>query len=137
MVLLTLLFLTSLFYYLPETVLASIIMIATMNLFDFKQIKFIFETSKIDFLVFLLTFLGTLSFGIEIGILIGIGFSIIILILQISKPNIVILGASNQSIQNHFSYCVDIEQHIDNKIFEGIEIIRSNLNNFNYEYHFI
>ena len=72
MVVFTLLFLTPYFYYLPNTVLAAIIIIAVFGLINFSEGFYLWRTNKIDFCLMLITFISTLTLGIEYGILIGV-----------------------------------------------------------------
>jgi SulP family sulfate permease len=92
MVVITLLFLTPLFYFLPKTVLAAIIIVAVFGLINFKEGSFLWKTNKLDFWLMLATFIATLVFGIEYGIIIGVGLSLVILVFRTSRPYIAELG---------------------------------------------
>ncbi|MEN8704215.1 MAG: solute carrier family 26 protein [Polaribacter sp.] len=92
MVVITLLFLTPLFYYLPKTVLAAIIIVAVFNLINLKEAFYLWRVNKLDFWLMLSTFLATLSLGIEYGIAVGVGLSLIVLIYRTSKPYVTELG---------------------------------------------
>lgn len=89
---LTLLFLTPLFYYIPIPALASIIIVATLSLLDFKELQYFFNTKPIDAYIALFTFFGVLIIGIQEGILLGIGVSLIAIIYRSSRPNVAVLG---------------------------------------------
>ena len=91
-VILTLLFLTPLFYHLPKTVLAAIIIVAVFRLINLKEAKFLWRANNLDFWLMLATFLSTLILGIEYGIITGVGLSLIVLIFRTSRPYIVELG---------------------------------------------
>jgi len=91
-VMLTLLFLTPYFYYLPNAVLAAIIIVAVYGLIDFKEAKHLWRTDRRDFIMFLITALATLILGVEEGIIVGIGVSIFALLLRVSYPHIAELG---------------------------------------------
>lgn len=93
MVILTLLFLTPVFYYLPKAVLAAIIIVAVFGLVNVKEAIHLWKSSNLDFWLLLTTFIATLFLGIEYGIFAGVGMSIIILIFRTSKPYIAVLGA--------------------------------------------
>jgi SulP family sulfate permease len=97
MVIVTLLFLTPLFYFLPKTILAAIIMVAVFGLVNIKEAKFLWRANNLDFWLMLATFLATLFFGIEYGIIIGVGLSIIILIFRTSRPYFTELGSVPKS----------------------------------------
>jgi SulP family sulfate permease len=60
LIVLTLLFLTPLFYYLPTAVLASIIIVAVLGLINIRMVKYLWLTDRTDFAMLLATFLGTL-----------------------------------------------------------------------------
>ena len=92
MVVITLLFLTPLFYHLPKTVLAAIIIVAVFGLINFKEAVFLWKANNLDFWLMMSTFLATLLLGIEYGILVGVGLSLIILIYRTSKPYVTELG---------------------------------------------
>lgn len=89
---LTLLFLTPLFYYLPQTVLAAIIMVAVFGLIDTAYPIRLFKKRKDEFAVLVITFLITLLVGITQGILFGVLISLALLLYRISKPHYALLG---------------------------------------------
>jgi SulP family sulfate permease len=91
-VVLTLLFLTPLFYHLPKTILAAIIIVAVFRLINIKEAAFLWRANILDFWLMLATFLSTLTLGIEYGIIIGVGLSLIVLIFRTSRPYIAELG---------------------------------------------
>src|SRR5680860_760655 len=74
---LTLLFLTPLFYYLPNAVLAAIIMVAVFGLIDFKYPVELFKNRRDEFFLLTTTFLITLTVGIKEGILLGVLISLL------------------------------------------------------------
>ncbi|WP_271764750.1 SulP family inorganic anion transporter [Aquimarina algiphila] len=88
----TLLFLTPLFYFLPNAILASIIMVAVFGLIDTKYPIQLFKNRKDEFALLIITFLITLTVGIKEGILLGVLISLLLLVYRISKPHIAILG---------------------------------------------
>ncbi|WP_298781098.1 SulP family inorganic anion transporter [uncultured Polaribacter sp.] len=91
-VVITLLYFTPLFYYLPKTVLAAIIVVAVFGLINFKEAFFLWKANNLDFWLMLSTFIATLFAGIEFGIVIGVGLSLIVLIYRTSKPHFTELG---------------------------------------------
>ena len=93
MVIVTLLFLTPVFYFLPKAVLAAIIIVAVFGLVNIKEGIHLWKTNNLDFWLLFTTFVATLFLGIEYGIFAGVGLSIVILIFRTSKPYIAVLGA--------------------------------------------
>lgn len=92
LIIITLLFFTSYFYFLPKAILAAIIMVAVYGLIDYKEAKHLWKTDRTDFWLFIITALGTLTLGIEEGIMIGVILSMSMLIYRVSYPHIAQLG---------------------------------------------
>lgn len=89
---LTLLFLTDLFYYLPRAVLAAIVMVAVFGLIDAKEPVHLFRIKKVDAATLAVTFLATLTLGVEVGILTGVGFSLAVFVVRSAWPHTAELG---------------------------------------------
>jgi sulfate permease, SulP family len=92
LILITLLFFTSYFYYLPNAVLAAIIIVAVYKLIDLKQFKKLIKIKPVDGWSWLVTFLATLLVGIQWGILIGATFSFYQLLSRMFKSSIIEIG---------------------------------------------
>jgi len=88
----SLVFLTHLFFYLPNAILAAIILLSVKSLFDYKEAIHLWKTHKGDFSMMLFTFFSTLLLGIEEGVLIGVVLSILMVLYRISTPHIAVLG---------------------------------------------
>jgi len=97
LVLITLLFLTQFFYYLPNAVLAAIIIVSVFGLIEVRYPKSLWNHRKDEFLLWLFTFLITLFVGIKEGILIGVLFSLLLMVYRTSKPHIAVLGQIKNS----------------------------------------
>ena len=115
MVVITLLFLTPLFYYLPNAVLASIIMVSVFGLIDFAYPKTLLKFRKDEYGVLMLTFLITLFVGIKEGVLIGVLISLLLMVYRISKPHYAVLGKvrGSEYYKNINRFGEDIEQRDD------------------------
>ena len=92
LILATLLFLTPLFYYLPNAALAAVIVVAVYRLLDLKEARRIFKIRTVDGLTLLLTFAVTLLVGVEQGILTGSVFALVMFIRRTAYPHIAELG---------------------------------------------
>ncbi|MFD1608720.1 SulP family inorganic anion transporter [Oceanobacillus luteolus] len=92
LILFTLLFFTGFFYYLPNAVLAAIIMVAVYSLIDVKEAKYLFKIRSVDGWTWVITFIATLTIGIEKGILIGLAFSLLVFIGRSAYPHVAELG---------------------------------------------
>lgn len=92
LVVLTLLFLTPVFQYLPITVLASIIMVSVFGLIDVNYAKSLWIDRKDEFTVLMVTFLVTLFIGITQGIVVGVLLALLLMVYRTSKPHFAELG---------------------------------------------
>lgn len=97
LVLATLMFLTPLFYYLPNAILASIIMVSVFGLIDLEYAKRLWIYRKDEFIVLSLTFLITLFIGITQGILTGVLLSLLLMVYRTSKPHFAVLSKIKDS----------------------------------------
>ncbi|AXJ01171.1 sulfate permease, SulP family [Cyclonatronum proteinivorum] len=91
-VLVTLLFLTPVFFYLPHAVLAAVIIVSVYGLIEFGQFRTLWKLGHYDRYLFLAAFLGTLFIGIKEGILLGVMLSVAMLLYRSARPNHVVLG---------------------------------------------
>jgi len=91
-VVITLFFLAPLFYYLPNAILAAIIMVSVYRLIDFEYPRALWKNRKDEFAVLLLTFLITLFIGIPQGILTGVLLSLLLMVYRTSNPHFAVLG---------------------------------------------
>ncbi|GJN12915.1 hypothetical protein PR202_ga31240 [Eleusine coracana subsp. coracana] len=73
-----LLFMTPLFTDIPQV--------------DYEEAVFLWGIDKKDFFLWAITFITTLTFGIEIGVLVGVGFSLAFVIHESANPHIAVLG---------------------------------------------
>ena len=119
LVMLTLLFLTPLFYYLPQAILASIIMVAVSRLIDIKYGKHLWNADRREFIMLISTFVATLVFGIVNGILIGVLLSIGLVVFRVSKPHFAKLGRIKGT-----NYYRNILRFNEAEEFEGLLIVR-------------
>uniref|UniRef100_A0A8I6Y072 SLC26A/SulP transporter domain-containing protein n=1 Tax=Hordeum vulgare subsp. vulgare TaxID=112509 RepID=A0A8I6Y072_HORVV len=83
-----LLFMTPLFTDIPQCALAAIVISAVTGLVDYEEAIFLWGIDKKDFFLWAMTFITTLTFGIEIGVLVGVGFSLAFVIHESANPHI-------------------------------------------------
>jgi len=76
------------FEYIPETVLATIIITSVLFMANPADVLIIWRTNPTDLLPYVVTFVTALLIGLEVGILIGIGVSLIILLYHMARPHI-------------------------------------------------
>ncbi len=94
---LSLMFFTGLFYYLPQTVLAAVVIASVISLVDISEARKLIQRDKKDFYVFTLTFGLTVAFGILEGVLAGVILSLIFILYKASRPHYAELGSLPES----------------------------------------
>ncbi|KYQ88515.1 Sulfate transporter [Tieghemostelium lacteum] len=108
----TLLFLTPLFYYLPKVVLSSIVIFAVAPLIDLEEIQNLWRINKVDMLLLLVALWSTLILGVQAGVASAVLLSILLILINSSKPNTSTLGrlagtASYSDTQLHPEAIID------------------------------
>ena len=85
-------FLTPLLFYLPKATLAATIIVAVLSLVDLGALKRTWIYSKADFAAMAATILLTLVYGIEAGIVVGVGLSVALYLFKTSRPHVAVVG---------------------------------------------
>jgi SulP family sulfate permease len=111
---LTVLFFTPLFYYLPQTSLAAIILVAVGNLLDFATLKRLWNYNKLDGITWFSTFISVLLTSAEQGIILGVVISLVLYLSRTSKPHIAVLGRleNTEHFRNILRHPVTTSPHI-------------------------
>lgn len=89
---LVLVFFTTAFQYIPYSVLAAIIIASVYRMIKVRDAISLWKIRKRDWITMFITFLTTLIFGIEFGVLAGILLSFAILLYNSSTPHFAELG---------------------------------------------
>ncbi len=118
-VVVTLLLLTDLFYYMPLAVLAAIIMTAIVGLIDLEAVKHLWQVKRDGLAILVITFLSTLLIGIEEGLAIGIGASLLWFIIRSTRPHTAVLGR----LPGTTSYR-NLKRHPEAKTIPGLLVLR-------------
>ena len=115
----TLFFLTPLFYYLPNAVLAAIIMVAVTGLIDLKYPKRLWNYRKDEFGLLAFTFIVTLTVGITQGILFGILLSLLLMVYRTAQPHYAVLGniKGSKYYRNINRFKEDVDEDLEVLIF--------------------
>jgi MFS superfamily sulfate permease-like transporter len=69
---------TDAFYWIPESALAGMIIISTIQMFDLDIIKRLYKTKSLEVIVFLSSFFGCMFLEVQYGIAVGIIVSFMI-----------------------------------------------------------
>jgi SulP family sulfate permease len=111
---LTVIFLTPLFYYLPQAVLAAIIIVAVLGLIDLATLKHVWHYNKADAASLIVTFLAVLALGVEVGIGVGVVVTILLFLWRTSRPHVAVVGrlAQSETYRNILRYHVKTCPHV-------------------------
>lgn len=111
---LTVMFLTPLFYFLPQTSLAAIILVAVANLLDFAMLKRLWAYNRADAIAWIVSFGAVLATNVEQGILVGVAVSIVLHLWRTSRPHIAIVGrvGKTEQFRNILRHSVQTCPHV-------------------------
>ncbi|NNE13031.1 MAG: solute carrier family 26 protein [Ilumatobacter sp.] len=91
-VLFTVLFLTPLLASLPQAALGAIIIVAVLNLIDVAEMRHVARVKRSDLIGLGVAFTATLTLGIELGILVAVVASMLVVFARMSRPHVAQLG---------------------------------------------
>jgi high affinity sulfate transporter 1 len=113
-------FFTGLLRDLPQPVLAAIILMAVTGLIQIKTLRHIWHFSRTEFAVAMAALLGVLGSGLLNGVLLGVVFSLMLLLRRASRPRVTELGRVPGT-----NYFADIERHPENERIDDVLIVRN------------
>ena len=97
LVLIVLVVLTPVFTNMSKNVQGAIIIVGVMGLLQYEDFIELWCVAKLDWLIWMFTFCFTLFLGVEIGILVGVGVSLVLVIYKTAFPRITSLGKLPQT----------------------------------------
>lgn len=99
LVIISLVMFRSIFYYIPQPVLSSLIMCSAISLYMTEDVRYLYRVGKTDGTVLLLTFVTTIFVGVQWGLVLGILLSLVLLLHKQIKPCTQELGYSRREDQ--------------------------------------
>ena len=115
----TIMFMGPLFYHLPRVAMGAIIVVASIGLFEFEDIEFLWSIRAWkELFLMAVTFGLTIALGLELGIFISLGISVFFIIKTTTYPHVTILGYKPDS--DTFTEIAAV----DSRILPGIIIVR-------------
>ena len=114
-VVIALLFLTPLLYYLPQSVLAAIIMVAVVGLINVQGFVHIWQAQKYDGVIAIISFICTLVFAphLDKGIIIGVVVSLGLYLFRNMKPDMALLSKyTDGAYRNSARFNLELCEHI-------------------------
>src|SRR5262249_20046828 len=116
---LVLLFFTGVFRSLPDAVLAAIVLIAVKGLIDLKELRYLWQASRIDFAAAGVALVGVLVMGILDGVIVAVLASVVMLLWRVARPHVAFLGRIPGT--DRFS---DVARHPENEAIPGVLAFR-------------
>ncbi len=114
------LFFTGLLAYLPQPVLAAIVLVAVTGLVQIDALRHIWRFSGEEFAVVIVALIGVLGSGLLNGVLFGVALSIFLLIRRAARPRVTEIGRVPGT-----SYFADLTAHPENTREPGVLVVRS------------
>ncbi len=112
--------------YLPKAGMAAILFVVAWTLVDFNAIGKIVRASRAESVVLWATFFATLFFHLEFAILLGVFLSLVIYLLQASKPRVVVRMPDPRGAMRRFNTDASLPEcpqlrivRIDGSLFFG------------------
>ncbi|XP_056384100.1 solute carrier family 26 member 6-like [Hyla sarda] len=114
-----------LFQDLPKSILASIIIVNLKGMFkQFSEVKVLWKNNRIDMLTWLVTFVATILFNMDIGLAVAVAFSLLTIIFRTQLSNYSILGQVYEtSIYRDVSRCHQAKEIPRIKIFHSTSTV--------------
>ena len=118
-ILIVVLFFSHLLSALPQPVLAAVVLVAVGSLLKLSTLKHLWQSDRPEFVVAVTAFIGVLTFGLLLGVMIGAVISLVQLVRASSRPHVALLGRIPGT--RRFSDC---ERHHDNQLIPEVMIFR-------------
>ncbi|XP_075403419.1 solute carrier family 26 member 6 isoform X1 [Tenrec ecaudatus] len=108
---------------LPKAVLAAIILVNLKGmLLQVKDIGSLWKTNRVDLLIWLVTFVATLLLNLDLGLLVAVVFSLLLVVVRTQLPQYSILG----QVPGTDVYR-DVAEYSEAKEVPGVKIFRSSV----------
>jgi len=121
-VVIVLLFFTPLLYYLPQAVLAAVIMMAVIGLVNVNGFVHAYRVKWYDGVISVITFICTLAFAphLDKGIMIGVALSLMVFFYKVMRPTVASLSRhEDQAFRSSFAYQLEECRYVDLIRFDG------------------
>ncbi|GJQ81889.1 hypothetical protein Trydic_g9913 [Trypoxylus dichotomus] len=123
LVILSLLFFTPYFFYIPKATLAAVIIAAVISMVEFKVIKPMWRTKRSDLIPGMGTLIACLVFPLEYGIIIGVGLNLLFILYHAARPKILLERLKSRNAIEYLMLTPD-----RCLIFPSVEYVRNLVN---------
>ena len=114
------LFFTGLLRYLPQPVLAAIVLVAVTGLVQIKALRHIWHFSRAEFAVAIVAVLGVPGSGLLNGVMFGVALSLLLLLGRASRPRVTEVGRVPGT-----SYFADLSRYAGNERLPDVLVLRT------------
>ena len=118
-IMITVLYLTPFFeqFPLPKALLSAIIIVSVAGLFKYALLQQLYHQNRREFAILMTTFVLTLVLGVQQGLIIGVVFSIIMVIYNTANPHMTELGEIHDGLYRNTTRFSDAAVRDDVLIF--------------------
>ncbi len=113
------LFLTGLFYQLPEATLGAIVVVAVSHMVKVAKLKHLYKVRRADFALAVVAMFAVMTFETLQALLFSVIISLFALVWHASQPKLAILGR----VPNKLDFS-DIRRHPENQTLPGLLMVR-------------
>ena len=99
--------------------LAAVVISGVLSLVDYAEAVYLWRVHKFDFSVWMVAFIGTLFLGVEMGLGLSVGISLLLVIFESAYPHTAVLGRLPGTHQYR-----NIKQYPDAELYDGIVLVR-------------
>lgn len=103
----------------PFCVLAAIVISGVIGLLDYEEAIYLWKVHRFDFCVWLIACIGTMFLGVEIGLAIAVGVSLLLVIYESAYPHTAVLGRLPGT-----TIFRNVKQYPEAERYEGIVMVR-------------
>jgi sulfate transporter 4 len=114
-----LILLTGVFEEMPLCVLGAIVIAGVFGLLDYDEALYLWKVHRFDFTVWIIACFGTMLIGVEPGLAIAVGVSLLIVVYESAYPHTSVLGRLPGSAVYR-----DIKQYPEAERYDGIVLTR-------------
>ncbi len=110
---------TGLFRDIPIAVLGAIVVVAVLPFVKVREAKRLWRVQRADFWVMMLAFAGTLTMGLEAGVVLAVAVSVALIVYRVTRPHIPELGRIPGT-----EYFLELARHPDAETYPGTVVLR-------------
>ena len=120
LIIVTVIVLAPLFYNLPNSVLAAIVIASVIGLMDVAELRRYYTSNRVDFVLAMVALLGVISTDVLTGLMIAVFLSLVIILYRASRPHVAVLGKAPGQVVAFG----DIARHPENLAVPDLLIVR-------------